>query len=441
MRSKPGSRETLVMKGSLDDVELPDVLQVMGGSRQHTVIELCDKAGIRIGVITIKAGQVLNAQSPSNRGRSAFYELVQHAPDLFHVFRLPDANTYPTPLGPLAKLIFEAASQETESEAKGAAEPAEAAATAPESPGEATATESAPVAPPPQPQTAPRIVHGTGPTAASPTAADANGRRDVVEGVASPKGGVGKTTITLNLALSLAERGLRTVLVDADINGDVLSAVDARHSVDVGAFDLLDRPEDVGDALLRTAAENLSILPACGPAVPTASLERPDLPDAWRRLTGELRSHADLVLVDCPAGMFHTTSAVLQSCSHVVGVFQAEILSSRSFEMFLRGLGAIPRDARPALAGVVVNMFEGRAHESVEAFHAICGQSDRHRLFDTTIPRSDAFSAASLAGQPLRTSGSDATTMAWLFDALAEEVCHRVGVGKKSDPGRGAFLV
>lgn len=437
MLSEPGSRETLVMKGSLDDVELPDVLQVMGGSRQHTVIELCDKTGSRVGVITIKAGQVLNAQSPSGQGRSAFIELFQHAPELFHVFRLPDANAYPTPLGSLAALIFEATDDTPVPEAR--EEPAASQAPAASAPATAEA-EPAVAAAPTQVETDPQVAGSVGPTI-QPPRPGAGKRRPVVVGVASPKGGVGKTTITLNLALSLAERGVRTVLVDADVNGDILSAVDARNSVDVGAFDLLDRPEEVGDALVQTSAEKLRVLPAWGADVPTAALDRPDLAEAWRGLITQLDAHSDLVLVDCPAGMFHTTSAVLESCSHVVGVFQAEILSSRSFAMFLRGLGEIPRERRPALAGVVVNMFQGRANDSVEAFQAISSQADRHRLFDTTIPRSDAFGAAAQAGQPLRTSGEDASSLAWLFDALAEEVCHRVGVGEKPDPERGAFLL
>ena len=70
---------TLVMKGSLDEFELPDVLQVVGGSRQHTLIELRESDGKRAGFIAMKAGQVLGCESKRARGRDAFFELFEEA--------------------------------------------------------------------------------------------------------------------------------------------------------------------------------------------------------------------------------------------------------------------------------------------------------------------------------------------------------------------------
>jgi len=453
------ARETLVMRGSLQEFQLPDVLQVVGLSRQYTVIELRSADGSRRGLISMKAGQVLTAEHGQSKGRSAFFQLFEQAPELFHVFRMPDSKSYPSPLGPLVRLLFEAADRASEPDTTVDRTPA------PPKPKQAASAMAAgsqvapqPTAPPrrrapsvvpskrparPVGPSVPRVVarRSERPTSPPPVASGGGGQKIVVA-VASPKGGVGKTTITLNLALSLAERGLDTLIVDADINGDILSSLDARGRADRGAFDLLDDPDVAVTALRQTAQPHLRILPACGPSVPAASLERPDLAQAWARLLTRLRHTADVTLVDCPAGMFHTTSAVLRASSHVVGVFQAEILSSRSFSMFLRGLATLPPDQRPALAGVVVNMFHGRADGSIEAFHSICTDGDRHRLFDTTIPRSEAFGRASEIGQPLRAAGEDASPIAFLFDMLAEEVCRRVGVGPdQAATSAGGFLV
>lgn len=429
--------QVLVMRGSLQEFGLPDVLQVVGGSRQHTVIELRSTDGRRRGVIALKAGQVLSAEHAGHQGRSAFFELFARVPDLFHVFRMPDANAYPAPLGSLTKLLFEVADQ---------ALPITEASDVDTGP--ATEVDAAPLpAPPvagavsrPHVVSRPRTERPTRPPPVKAAVAAATPpSTPIVVGVASPKGGVGKTTITLNLALSLAERGLRTIIVDADINGDILSAINARDRISTGAFDLLDRPSDVTSALRRTAIDKLRILPASGPEVPTATLQRPDLPAVWRRLLGTVSGACDITLVDCPAGMFQTTEAVLRSCTHVVGVFQAEILSSRSFSMFLRGLASLPAGQTPALAGVVVNMFQGRADASMEAFHRICNDGDCYRLFDTTIPRSEAFGRATLAGQPLRVAGEEASPIAWLFDMLADEVCQRLGV-RRPAPTAATFL-
>jgi cellulose biosynthesis protein BcsQ len=430
--------QVLVMRGSLQEFCLPDVLQVVGGSRQHTVIELRSNDGKRRGTITIKAGQVLSAEHGAHQGKSAFFELFARSPDLFHVFRMPDSSVYPAPLGSLSKMLFEAADQ--------ALPVAEAAPVAETGPTDVDAA-PLPVAPAPAVARGPHVVGRSRherPTRPPPSPAPRALSTPIVVGIASPKGGVGKTTITLNLALSLAERGLRTVIVDADINGDILSAIDARDRATIGAFDLLDRPNDVPGALRRTAVDRLRILPAAGPSAELAVLQRPDLPAVWRRLLGKVGSTCDITLVDCPAGMFQTTEAVLRSCTHVVGVFQAEILSSRSFSMFLRGLASLPAGQSPALAGVVVNMFQGRADASMEAFHRICNEGECYRLFDTTIPRSEAFGQATLAGQPLRvaarTRGDDASPIAWLFDMLADEVCQRLGVRRPGAAPGAAFL-
>lgn len=421
---------TLVMRGSLAEFQLPDVLQVVGVSRQHTLIELRQSDGRRAGFIAMKAGHVLGCESQRSRGRDAFFELFEESPEIFHVFRLPDKSQYSDPLGPLSGLLFEAADRpRTEVSPPPMPEPPPP---LPPEPPKATAAAPAEV----RQVTPPRVVRKRPVRSTRPGPSARPQRSKVVVAVASPKGGVGKTTITLNLALSLAERGLRTAIVDADVNGDILSLIDARGRVELGALELLDRPEDVASALRKTACPNLSILPACGASVPLSALDRRDFGDRWDRLIAAVEATTDVVMVDCPAGMFHTTGAVLRAATHVVGVFQAEMVSSRSFDRFMHGLDAVPIEVRPKLAGVVVNMFQGRADASLEAFHRICDDGERHRLFDTTIPRSDAFGEACVIGQPLRSAGATSSPIAWLFDMLAEEVCHRVELAPGAERAR-----
>jgi len=433
------------MRGSLQEFGLPDVLQVVGASRQHTVIELRSPDGRKRSAIQMKAGQVLSCEHAGKRGSDAFFDLFERSPEIFHVFRLPEASAYPAPLGPLTNLLMAAATQDREPKTQVDLKPLKT-----KVQGSVVRKKPAPTRPNPNVTTR-QTRQKSHRTVAAPSLAPAPPPRParrpntevtpVVVGVSSPKGGVGKTTIALNLSLSLADSGLNVAVIDADINSDLLSAVNARGKVKRGVYDLLDSPELVGESLCKTSIKGLSILPACGPRVPLRSLNRRDLPSVWHRLVQEVTKHSDITLVDCPAGMFHATNAALEACTHVVGVFQAEILSSRSFSMFLRGLTAIPEAKRPALAGVVVNMFQGRTEGSIEAFHRICNDGDRHNLFDTTIPRSDAFSRATMIGQPLRSAGKEATPIAFLFDMLATELCDRVGVGAATGAGASEFIL
>jgi chromosome partitioning protein len=446
------ANHTLVMRGSLHDFELLDVLQCVGTSRQHTIIELQGTDGRRKGTIAMKAGQVLTVEHGARQGRPAFFELLDRIPETFVVYRLPAIRSYPRPLGPLTNLLFEAA----ERVALGRSEPVLQAmptvATAPPTVATVAPTERVVT---PRPQTAP-IATPQPPAAESPPIVtrleDTNKialaelvdrtRSPVVVAVASPKGGVGKTTITLNLALSLAEKGLRTVVVDADINGDLLSMLNAQGKVERGAYDILDHLEMLDATLRSTAEPRLRVLPARGPCIPLANLLREDLPAAWGKLIERLSQQCDIVRVDCPAGMFHATQSVLRSASHLVGVFQADMVACRSFPIFLQAVDALPEGQRPKLAGVVVNMFQGRAEGSMEAFHELCVGGEEHRIFDTTIPRSDVFSDANLEGMPIRVAGEAPSPVAFLFDMLADEVCTRVGVSRKPQrPRPRSFLL
>jgi cellulose biosynthesis protein BcsQ len=120
---------------------------------------------------------------------------------------------------------------------------------------------------------------------------------------------------------------------------------------------------------------------------------------------------------------------VLSGCTHVIAVAQSEMIAQRSSEMLLKGLAAMPGDRRPELLGVVINMFQRLSGPSLEAFQRLCEDHDKHRLFETTIPRSEAFAAASLSGKPLRLADpSAASPVAWLFDMLAAEITRRADI-------------
>jgi chromosome partitioning protein len=251
-----------------------------------------------------------------------------------------------------------------------------------------------------------------------------------VVAVVSPKGGCGKTTVSLNLALSLARQGRSVVLVDADVNGDVLSSIDARSRATFGAFDILLGRGNVDGALMKTVLPNFQILPAVGARLPPAAQLSSDHSAAWQKLLADLAHKAEVVLVDTPAGMFGVTHQVLSATSHVIGVLQAEQIAARSFERFSEGLEAIDPERRPAVAGIVVNMLQTRRDASMSVFQSACQDLPVEWLFDTSIPRHAAFLDATHAGVPLRHLDDQAPpAIAWLFDNLAAEVTSRIPLG------------
>lgn len=255
------------------------------------------------------------------------------------------------------------------------------------------------------------------------------GRRHLVLGVASPKGGSGKTTIALNLSLSFARQGRSVVLVDTDINGDVLSSIHARERAQFGSYDVLLDRAPASAALLRTMLPNFRIMPAVGQDLPDPSLLAADQEAAWHKLIGQLSDEVELVVIDMPAGMFGPTLQIATRCTHLLGVLQAEQIASRSFSMFKRTIELIPSQNRPAVAGVVLNMLQSRQAASINVLQDACASLPRGWLLDTAIPRSEAFLQATEEGLPLRLlDDSNPPAVSWLFDTLATELTERMGL-------------
>lgn len=401
-----------VMMGSLSNFTLTDVLDVVGLSRQHTVVELRDSDGSNVASINLKGGHLVQSGADAFDPREALLRALQApARCTFHVFRLEDVGSYQS-FGQLGDLLAGGLSDV-------ATKPV--AAVAP-SPGRVVAMPQKAVpalphaAPPPEPAAAP------------PPVTPAPAKSGVSLAVASPKGGVGKTTIALNLAISFAHQGFRVILLDADVNGDLLSLINARGSADVGTYDLLKQSAPLEPALRRTVVSGLRVLPAAGREMPDSAFMAVDRTPRWRELISEAATLADIVLVDCPAGMAHVTHEILHSVTHVLGVFQAETVASRSFEMFERGIAALAERARPQVAGVVVNMLREDT-VSRRLYDTLVAGDTSQRVITTAIGRSDAFEDAAGSGVPIRLHNSDQSRRAAaLFDSLAADVAVRVNL-------------
>ena len=102
------AERTTVMRGELTEFELAEVLQVVGLSRQFTAVELRHANGQVSGTILLKSGKVLAVDSGGGEGRLGFFHMFQAPSAQFHVFRMPDPQRFPAPVGSLDKLRFEA---------------------------------------------------------------------------------------------------------------------------------------------------------------------------------------------------------------------------------------------------------------------------------------------------------------------------------------------
>lgn len=392
------------MQGNLRDFDLAAVLQVVGLGRQYIGVELHTEGGRR-GVVYIKGGKVVQVEAGDLTGEQAFSKLFRFSDGAFYVFRDDTPQVLPEPVGSLSQLLMAVRPDSVVPESAGAT-PAQTIAPA--------KSESAPPASPMIRGASPRPPERTGP-----------GPGPFVVAVASPKGGCGKSTIALNLALSLARRGNSVMLIDADVNGDILSSLDARDRVKIGALDVINEGLPLRDAVLGTALGHFKIIPAVGAELPDAEVLEADHSAAWRALLDDAASQAEIVVVDTPAGMLGTTRQVLSASTHVLGVLQAEAIAQRSFQRFMQGLGQLA--SPPLVLGIVLNMLQTRQGASLAVLQSACSADTGPWLFDTTIPRHPAFLNAASEGTPLRPLDDHAPpAVGFLFDNLASEVAERL---------------
>jgi chromosome partitioning protein len=253
--------------------------------------------------------------------------------------------------------------------------------------------------------------------------------------VASQKGGVGKTTISLNLGLALARAGNRTLLMELDAQGSLCLSLGLPDRARAGIAEVLTGTEQISDVLLRTRDPQLHVL-SVGRVDPTTVAGFEEALTRSTMLSGmltKLENEFDLVLIDCPAGLGKVTSRALETSSHVLSPLQAEPLALRSVGQILALIDRIRLEKNPKLnlIGIVLSMFDRQTPASLEVAETLWTRFPGGIILDSVIPRDEVFLEASLRGSPLMLMQKRPPPLARVFDQLANDVLDRL------DPQKG----
>jgi chromosome partitioning protein len=222
--------------------------------------------------------------------------------------------------------------------------------------------------------------------------------------VANQKGGVGKTTTSVNLAASLATYGKRVLLVDMDPQGNATmgTGID-KNSLDVSVYDVIVGKADIQMAIKRNDEACLDILPA-NRDLTAAEVELLSLPSKESRLRHALlrvASNYDYILVDCPPSLSMLTVNALAACKAVIIPVQCEYYALEGLTDLVQTLKRITKVVNPDLqvGGILRTMYDPRnalTNEVSNQLHQYFGD----KVYRTTIPRNVRLAEAPSYGQP-----------------------------------------
>lgn len=248
-----------------------------------------------------------------------------------------------------------------------------------------------------------------------------------VYAVANQKGGVGKTTTAVNVAACIAEAGFQTLLVDVDPQANATVGLGIARGQTPGLYEVLSGESDAEEALVQSAIEQLSVLPA-GPGLAGANMELPRLDGFELRLKeglAPLKERFAYVILDCPPSLGPLTVSALAAADRVIVPVQTEYYALEGLAGLLETLELVRRELNPRLtvAGMLLTMHDARTRLGRDVERDV-RQHFPDLVFQAVIPRNVRVGEAPSYGLPV-THHDPHSAGAEAYFELAKEVAAR----------------
>ena len=247
--------------------------------------------------------------------------------------------------------------------------------------------------------------------------------------IANQKGGVGKTTTSINLSACLAEKGKKVLVIDTDPQGNSTSGLGIdKNNLDNTVYELMLGECSIRDCILSQVMDNLCVLPSnvnlAATEIELIGVEKKEY--ILKNEVDYIKEEYDFIIIDCPPSLNMLTINAMTTADSVLVPIQCEYYALEGLSQLIHTVNLVKQRLNPDLEmeGVVFTMYDSRTNLSMQVVENV-KQNLKQRVYKTMIPRNIRLAEAPSHGIPInkydaKSSGAEA------YMQLADEIIANV---------------